>query len=97
MANIAAGYEQGGHGLVECLHTAKGAVGKVRSLLHVAKDLGHLSEQRRADLLEQLSTIARQLGGFIRYLEKGPAPRAHRRTAGQAGRRSREAARRPAP
>lgn len=74
MANIAAGHEQGGHGLVECLHTAKGAVGKVRSLLHVAKDLGHLSEQRRADLLEQLSTIARQLGGFIRYLEKGPAP-----------------------
>jgi len=74
MSEIAAGYEQGGRQLAECLHTAKGAAGKVRSLLHVAKDLGHISDQRRAELLEQLTNIARQLGGFIRYLEKGPAP-----------------------
>jgi four helix bundle protein len=73
MANIAAGHEQGGRALAECLHAAKGAVGRVRSLLHVAKDLGYLSEQRRAELLDQLTNIARQLGGFIRYLEKGPA------------------------
>jgi len=73
MAEIAAGYEQGGRELAEGLHRAKGAAGKMRSLLHVAKDLGHIPEQRRAELLEQLTAIARQLGGFIRYLEKGPA------------------------
>jgi len=76
MAEIAGGYEQGGRQLADGLHRAKGAVGKVRSLLHVAKDLGHIPEQRRAELLEHLANIARQLGGFIRYLEKGPAPSA---------------------
>ncbi len=74
MGNIAAGYEQGGRGLAEHLHTAKGAAGRVRSLVHVAKDLGYVSDQRRAELLEQTTTIARQLGGFIRYLEQGPKP-----------------------
>jgi four helix bundle protein len=59
---------------VQFLHNAKGSAAEVRSLVHVARDLGYLSDQQRADLLEQLSTIARQLGGFIRYLEKGPAP-----------------------
>ena len=74
MANIAAGYEQGGGALAECLHAAKGAAGKVRSLAHVARDLGYLSDQRRGELLERLTAIARQLGGFIRYLEQGPRP-----------------------
>jgi four helix bundle protein len=74
MGEIAAGYEQGSRHLAGCLQTAKGSAGKVRSLLHVAKDLGHISDQRRAELLELENNIARQLGGFIRYLEKGPAP-----------------------
>ena len=76
MGNIAAGYEQGGRHLAEGLMAAKGAAGRVRSLVHVAKELGHLPDQRRAELLERLTAIARQLGGFIRYLEKGPAPAA---------------------
>jgi len=76
MGSIAAGYEQGGRHLAEGLVAAKGAAGRVRSLAHVAKELGHFSDQRLADLLERLTNIARQLGGFIRYLEKGPAPAA---------------------
>jgi four helix bundle protein len=76
MGQIAAGHDRGNHGgLAECLQQAKGAAAEARSLVHVGKELGYLTEAQRAELLEQLSGVSRQLAGFIRYLEKGPAPR----------------------
>lgn len=75
MANIAEGHERGGsREYIQFLYIAKGSAAEARSLVHVGKDLGYLSEQQRLDLLDQLAGIARQLGGFIRYLEKGPTP-----------------------
>ena len=75
LANIATGYERGGNReLMQFLHIAKGSAAETRSLVHVAKDLGYLSEEQRSTMLERLISIGRQLGGFIRYLEKGPTP-----------------------
>lgn len=75
MANIAEGYERGGNReLIQFLYIAKGSAAESRSLVHVAKDLGYLSEEQRSGMLERLVSIGRQLGGFIRYLEQGPKP-----------------------
>ena len=72
MANIAEGHERGGsREYIQFLYIAKGSAAETRSLIHVGTDLGYLSDQERAELLDQLTGIARQLGGFIRYLEKG--------------------------
>jgi len=77
MAAIADGHEQSdSRELLHSLHVAKGLAAKVRCLVHVAKDLGYLSDQQRSGLMDQLTSVSRQLGGFIRYLEKGPAPAA---------------------
>jgi four helix bundle protein len=75
MANIAEGHERGGsREYVQFLYIAKGSAAEARSLVQVGKDLGYLSDQQQVALLDQLAGIARQLGGFIRYLEKGPPP-----------------------
>ncbi len=77
MGTIADGHEQGDRTeFMRSLRTAKGLAARVRSMAHVAKDLGYVSEPQHAALLERLTSIFRQLGGFIRYLEKGPAPAA---------------------
>lgn len=70
MGHVAEGHERGGRDLVQCLRDAKGAAAKTRSLLHVAVGLGYLNGQQKDAMMEQLISIARQLGGFIRYLEK---------------------------
>jgi four helix bundle protein len=75
MANIADGYERGGNReLIQFLYIAKGSAAETRSLVHAGKDLGYLSGEQPARLLDELISIGRQLGGFIRYLEKGPPP-----------------------
>ena len=75
MANIAEGHERGGsREYVQFLYIAKGSAAEARSLVHVGKDLGYLSDQQQVALLDQLAGIARQLGGFIRYLGKGSSP-----------------------
>ena len=75
MSNIAEGCERGGNReLIQFLHIAKGSAAETRSLVHVGRDLGYLSETQRASMLEQLISISRQLGGFIRYLARGPKP-----------------------
>jgi four helix bundle protein len=75
MANIAEGYERGGNReLIQFLYIAKGCAAETRSVAHAAKDLGYLSGDQQTRMLEQLISIGRQLGGFIRYLEQGPPP-----------------------
>ncbi len=70
---IADGHEQGDRTeFLHSLRTAKGQAARVRTLVHVAKDLGYLTDLQNTGLLERLTSVARQLGGFIRYLEKGP-------------------------
>jgi len=75
MANIAEGYERGGtRELIQFLYIGKGSAAETRSLVHAGKDLGYLSGEQQTRMLEQLISVGRQLGGFIRYLEQGPAP-----------------------
>jgi four helix bundle protein len=75
MAAIADGHEQGdSREFLRLLRAGKGLAAKVRSLVHVARDLGYLSDPQRSGLLDRLTSISRQLGGFVRYLEKGPTP-----------------------
>jgi four helix bundle protein len=75
MAAIADGHEQGESGeFLRALRVAKGGAARARSLVHVAKALGYINDQQESALFERLAAIARMLWGFIRYLEKGPAP-----------------------
>lgn len=76
MANIAEGYERGGNReLIQFLYIAKGSAAETRSLAHAAVDLGYLSGEQQTRMLEQLISVGRQLGGFIRYLEQEPPAR----------------------
>lgn len=71
MANIAEGHERGGNReFVRFLHIAKGSAAEVRALIEISKELGYLADAQKSGLAEKLRSIGRQLGGFIRYLEK---------------------------
>jgi len=75
MANIAEGYERGGkRELIQFLYIAKGSAAETRSLIHVGTELGYLTEDQRTATLQRVTSIGRQLGGFIRYLETPPVP-----------------------
>ena len=75
MANIAEGYERGGkRELIQFLYIAKGSAAETRSLIHVGTELGYLTEDQRTATLQRVTSIGRQLGGFIRYRETPPVP-----------------------
>jgi len=71
MNNIAEGYErQGDKEFAKFLYIAKGSCGEVRSMLHLALDLGYIDQPRRNDLQNQTIEISRMLGGFIKKLRE---------------------------
>ncbi|MDB6169572.1 MAG: hypothetical protein JWM88_2436 [Verrucomicrobia bacterium] len=54
MSNIAEGFERGGHReLIHFLYIAKGSAGEVRSLVHVAEELGYVAGDEKSGLLAQ--------------------------------------------
>ena len=75
--NIAEGFERGGNReFIQFLYIAKGSAAEVRSLVHIGTELGYIGEADRVRVIEELSSIGRQLGGFIKYLEAtAPLPR----------------------
>jgi four helix bundle protein len=77
MSNIAEGFERGGNReFIQFLYIAKGSAAEVRSLVHIGTELGYIGEADRVRVIEELSSIGRQLGGFIKYLEAtAPLPR----------------------
>lgn len=67
--NIAEGFER--HSNKELKHflfVAKGSAGEVRSMLHLAKDLGYVSGDIHVHLVEQVTEISKLLSGFIKTL-----------------------------
>ena len=76
-SNIAEGFERGGNKeFIRFLTIAKGSAGEVLTQLHIAMDLGYLTENEFEILQDQTVRIGRMLGGFVQYLKnssrKGP-------------------------
>lgn len=70
-SNIAEGFERGGNKeFIRFLSIAKGSAGEVLTQLHIAMDLGHLTENEFDRLQDQTVRIGRMLGGFVQYLKK---------------------------
>jgi len=70
-SNIAEGFERGGNKeFIRFLSIAKGSAGEVLTQLHIAMDLGHLTENEFERLQDQTVRIGRMLGGFVQYLKK---------------------------
>jgi four helix bundle protein len=75
LSHIAEGFERGTNKeFVQFLHIAKGSAGEVRSLLHVALEVGYLSLSEFQPLLDSAQSIARRLSNFIKYLQGRKTP-----------------------
>lgn len=73
MCNIAEGFERGSNKeFRQFLYVAKASAGEVRSLLYLALDLEYVDEATYQRLTGRATTISRQIGGFIRYLDAAP-------------------------
>ncbi|MDB6128021.1 MAG: four helix bundle protein [Verrucomicrobia bacterium] len=76
MSNIAEGFERrGNREFIYFLYIAKGSAGEVRSLAHVGAGLGYIPPMEQSVLMEKISSVSRQLAGFIGYLERDLAAR----------------------
>ena len=65
MANIAEGFERGGHSESEhFLSIAKASCAELRSHLHIALDAGHLKEPEFNQLLAEAAEVGQIIGGL---------------------------------
>lgn len=71
MNNIAEGFERDSNKeFVRYLVISKGSAGEVRSLLYVLLDLEHIDNNKFGELSGMVTSIARQLASFIKYLKE---------------------------
>lgn len=69
MNNIAEGFERrGDKEFKHFLFIAKGSCGEVRSILHIAKDLGYINLESFEKLHSLSTEISKLLSGFIKKL-----------------------------
>ena len=75
--NIAEGFERDSNNEFRYfLRVAKGSAGEVRSMLLIAHRLEYISDQQLSQFNSNLEDIGRQIGGFLRYLQRhGPPTR----------------------
>ena len=70
-SNIAEGFERGNNKeFLVFLGVAKGSAGEVRSQLHTAYDVSHLSEEQYSSLLKLSEEVSRLITGLIVSLRK---------------------------
>ena len=70
-SNIAEGFERGNNKeFLVFLGVAKGSAGEVRSQLHTAYDVSHLSAEQYSFLLNMSEEVSRLITGLIRSLRK---------------------------
>ena len=70
-SNIAEGFERGNNKeFLVFLGVAKGSAGEVRSQLHTAYDVSHLSEEQYHSLLKMSEDLSRLIAGLMLSLRK---------------------------
>lgn len=70
-SNIAEGFERGSRReFIRFLYTAKGSAGELRTQLHILREIGYISGAEFNALFTDVTSIAKQLGGFIAHLKK---------------------------
>jgi len=69
MNNIAEGFERrSDKEFKQFLYIAKGSAGEIRSMLHLANDLGYVDKDQYNNLLEASNRISKMLSGLIKTL-----------------------------
>ena len=67
--NIAEGFERKSNKkLRQFMYISKGSCGEVRSMLHIAVELGYITKQQFEDMYNLSYEISRILGGFVKTL-----------------------------
>lgn len=70
-SNIVEGFEKGNNNeFIRYLRIAKGSVGEVRNQLYLAYIVKYIDEATFSDLTFKATSLSKQIGGFITYLEK---------------------------
>jgi four helix bundle protein len=70
MNNIAEGYERNNDKeLIKFLKYSKGSAGEVRSMLHIALELGYITSDQFRSTVEQSLDIVTQLSNFISHVQ----------------------------
>jgi four helix bundle protein len=73
MSNIAEGFDSETQALfITYLGRARASAGELRCQLYIARDIGYITDDQLADLLEIANECGRQLFGFIKYLRSRP-------------------------
>ena len=67
--NIAEGFERKSNKeLRQLMYISKGSCGEVRSMLHIAVELGYITKQQFEEMYNLSYEISRILGGFVKTL-----------------------------
>lgn len=71
MNNIAEGFERKtSKEFIHFLHIAKGSCGEVRSMLHIAKELGYLTNSDAENVQELATEISKIISGLIKSIHQ---------------------------
>jgi len=72
-SNIAEGYGRGGNKeFMQFLSTAKGSVLELQSHLHIARDLGYISDEEFNDVYNLGNKTVSMIAGLMRYRSHSP-------------------------
>ena len=75
MSNIAEGFDSGSKkSFIQFLTYSYRSASEVESLLFVALDINYLDANQHNELMSQLNSIKKLIGGFIRYLKNSQHP-----------------------
>lgn len=70
-SNIVEGFEKNNNNeFIRFLKISKGSIGEVRNQLHIALIINYITQEQFDQLNTKLEELAKQVGGFIVYLQK---------------------------